>query len=183
MPTRLPRYSRTPTPLKILIGRPEHLFMQALGRFRYLTAEQFTRLLYGTNVLPYVRKHLTELYHARYIERVFPPIEPGQGSSKAVYCLDQKGYDYLKERGLAPEGRFRASEEKKRALPFQQHTEKANDLMITAHLLPKSDARVRITRWKSERELKLTPIRIPLADQTIGLVPDGWGYCPQGGLG
>src|SRR4051812_46871416 len=111
MADRLPTFGRTARPLQVKLGRPHDAILRAVGRYRYLSAYQLTRLIYGTQVLKRVMKHASELYHGRYLNRARLPSLTPFGASRSFYCLDQKGYDYLKAGGLAPEGRFKASEE------------------------------------------------------------------------
>jgi hypothetical protein len=165
MADRLPTVGRTPRPLQIKIGKPEHAMLVTVGRYRYLSAEQFRRLIWGSKVIKRVMKHASGLYHARYLNRVELPSLTRFGSPLNFYCLDQKGYDYLTADGLQPEGRFKASEEAKRGPVFLKHTEQSNDLMILSHCLARVDPRVTVTRMKTERELRLS---------NLSAIPDGW---------
>jgi hypothetical protein len=118
-------------------------------------------------------KHMSELYHSKYVSRVFLPTLSPHGSPRAFYCLDTKGFNHLKSQGLAG-GRFKGTEQVKRRWLFLQHTEQSNDLMILAHLLAKNDSRVDVARMKTERELRHQPVYVRVGQEKVGVVPDGW---------
>src|SRR5688572_9579560 len=107
MSARLPRFGRAPNYPPITINRTKHALLAAIGRFTYLSAFQAARLLYSPRSITWVQDELSQLYHAGYLERVYLYPSAPRGSGLAVYVLDNQGYKYLREAGLAPEGRFR----------------------------------------------------------------------------
>src|SRR6478672_13780202 len=127
---RVPRFSRDPNYPPITINHSKHQLLQAVGRYTYLTAPQLTRLLYSQGSLTFVQEQLSQLYQAKYLERLYPYPTTPKGAPLAAYCLDNLGYQYLKEAGVAPEGRFRASDQGKRHPFFLRHSLAANDLLI-----------------------------------------------------
>lgn len=177
---RLPRYTRVATYPPIHIGRPKQQILTAVGRFQYLSAMQVARLLFSVGSLTYVRRHLMELFHAAYLRRIFLPTITPLGSSRAIYCLDRKGYRHLKATGMAPEGRFHADEQPTREWLFLQHTLAANEILIAAHLLPRSGSGVTLAQMRTERELKRAMVYVPDGDVQIGLAPDSWLDLRQG---
>jgi hypothetical protein len=152
----------------------------AIARFHYLSAIQLTRLLFSPGSLTYVRRHVMELFHGGYLRRVFLPTITPMGSSRAIYCLDAKGYRYLKPRGLAPHGRFRPDEDATREWLFLSHTLAANDVLIAAHLLSAQPIGVTIAHVTTERELKRSVVYVSDAAHRIGVAPDGWVDFRQG---
>src|SRR4051812_49148586 len=93
---RLPRFERVARFRPVTIGRPKHLILAAIGRYHYLSAPQLTRLLYADGSLTFVRHHLMELFHARFLQRLYLRTSTPHGSPLAIYALDRRGYAYLK---------------------------------------------------------------------------------------
>jgi hypothetical protein len=156
-----------------LINSSRHQLLVALGRYTYLSAPELTRLLYGTKILKFVMGHLSWLYNNGYAERVFLPAK-GRGRALAIYTLTNKGYSYLKQQGLEPQGRFRASEQAERRPWFLEHTLAANDLLILSELLAQRDTSTTLVRMKTERELKHSPSYVDLPGRRSAVIPDGW---------
>ena len=171
---RLPRYQRVAGYPEIWIGRPKQLILEALGRFHYLTAPQIARLAFSPTSLSYVRQHLSELYQAGYVNRLYLPVTRPCGSPLAVYCLDRKGLAYLRRSGEVPDGRFRPGEEGERSGTGLRHTLEANDFLILAHRLARERGDVSVAQMRTERELRRTPMRIGEGRRRISLIPDGW---------
>lgn len=178
--SHLPRYRRAEGYPEIRIGRPEHLILDALARYHYLTAPQLTRLLFSPTSLTYTQEHLKGLFHAGYTQRLYLPTPTPCGSSLAIYALDKKGFAYLKAKDAAPGGRFRTSEQQNREALFLKHTLSVNDLLILAALLAKQHKDITIARMLHERELKRSPIYVPVGKERIGVVPDCWLDLRQG---
>lgn len=182
MSQRLPKYHRAEHFPDVAIGRPKHLILEAVGRYHYLSADQLARLLFSPGSLTYVRDHLKELFHARYLSRLFPPTLAPRGAHKAVYTLDRRGYAYLKGQGLEPPGRFRPSENAEREWLFMRHTQSANDLLILAALLARQDPQLELYRILTEHELKRQPVYVTVDGHRVGVVPDGWVDLRRGDL-
>jgi len=164
------------------VGRPKHLLLQAVGRFDYLTADQLTRLVYGSKVLNYVRDHLKELYQDRYLERLYlypdfdDPSASPYGSPLAVYCLASKGIAYLRKMGGTFPQRFNPSEQARRNNRFLRHTIEANDLLIQCHALARCDSTSQLVSFTTERELKRNPGVTRLNGKLVKVIPDGWAH-------
>lgn len=171
---RLPRYHRALSYPPVTIGRPKKLILEAIGHFHYLTAPQLTALLFHPGSLTYVQRHCKELFHAGYLRRVYLPKITPLGSSKAIYALDNPGYRYLRSLGLAPEGRFRPSEQARREYLYLEHTLCANDFLILAHRLARESAGIVISDMKTERELKRRASWVQDGKERLYVVPDGW---------
>lgn len=153
---RLPRYRRTETVPAITIGRPKHQLMTLLGRFGYLSADQLAALAYRPTVITFVRDHLKELFHARYVRRTQLLSERPYGSPRTIHLLDTPGGRYTGTRPPDPVvGRF-----------FLEHTLAAAQLIVLARLLAFHDPTCELVEYRTERELK--PI------QRSGAIPDGW---------
>ena len=167
-PKRLPRYRRVENYPKVVIGRPKHNLLMAIARFDYLTAEQLTRLVFGTQVLRYVREHLKELYQSGYVERLYLHPHLPYGSSLAVYCLAKNGQAYVRKQGNAA-NRIEAPEPY-----FLRHTIEANDLLIQCHLLERQDSRTQLVNFATERELKRSPGYTRINGKRVSVIPDGW---------
>jgi hypothetical protein len=179
VPTRLPRYYRVEKYPPIRIGRPKRLILEAIGKFHYLTAQQSTLLLFSSGSLTYTQDHLKELFHAGYVRRIFLPKSTPLGSSLAIYALDNAGYRYLQGLGLAPEGRFRPSEQAKREELYLEHTLAANSCLILPLRLAKQNPNVRVAEVITERQMKKShPVRVkdPAGNkgESVYVVPDGW---------
>src|SRR6266496_64525 len=133
---------------------PQVNILNALGRFRYLSAEQLSRLLYPT-ALSYVQKHAPILVKEKYVEVILKPNTQQGGRPRHIYTPTAKGYRYLKKKARKPTKNWNDS---------MQHTENANDLVILAHEFAKQSGYT-VSHYMTEQELKQKP--------SGGVSPDG----------
>jgi hypothetical protein len=171
---RTPRYRRIPNYQAKPVGRPKARILSAVGRFRYLTAEQLARLLYQPSSLSYVRQHLCELYHGEYLQRVLLPSDIPHGSPHAVYCLDNRGHTWLSDRGEASPWRFRAVDQGRREGLFLKHTLASLDVLIAAHVVTRTNPRIQLNQFFTDYELKQQRFTVVINQRKHAIVPDGW---------
>jgi len=173
--TRLPRYRRVDSPLELRISPARHSILAALGRYDHLVARQINCLLARSPAsLTSTQEHLKLLFHAGYIQRLWLPTITPMGSSMAIYCLDNQGYQYLSHAGLEPSGRFRASELVQREFAFLRHHLQAIDLLVLAERLAQRYQQVSLARMRTERQLRQEPILLGSGNSRVRVVPDGW---------
>jgi len=174
MPARLPRYQRVPNYPPVKITPPRLRILEAIAQFDYLSAPQLARLLLRSTSLTYVEQDLKELFHGKWVRRVFlPRSEPG-GSPLAIYSLDNDAVALLRRQGNGPVGRFHAGEQAERERLFLKHTLEANDLLILAKQVERRQLGVTIAKLRPERELKRARIYVDVAHTKLPVVPDGW---------
>jgi len=88
--------------------------------------------------------------------------------------LDNRGYAFLKAAGQESRGRFHAQEQADREWLFLRHTLSCNDLLISAHLLAKTEPGIELVRFRTERDLKRSVLYVPDGKSKIGIASDGW---------
>jgi hypothetical protein len=170
---RLGRYQRAENYPPITIGKSEHQLLEAVARFGYISAWQLTRLLYSPASKTFVQQKLEGLYHHAYVERIpVPPATARGGTSLPAYCLDRKGWDYLKGLGLV-EGKHKSAEAAKEPM-FLRHTLSSHDLLILTHLLAKAHPPIELARFETEAELKAHPVLVTAQGEKTKVMPDGW---------
>jgi hypothetical protein len=126
---------------------PQEKILLALAEYEYLTAEQLTRLLYAPASLTHVRD-LLRAFAAESLVLVLP--SPTVTSPK-IYTLASKGSSIL-----GKHQRIRPSEEMDKTPTFLAHSLAVNDLLISAVLLAREVAGIRLSRMIFERELRGT---------------------------
>lgn len=78
--------------------------LKTLDKYRYLRTSQIHRLHFPENgTMQSARRRLKYLYNHRYVGRVIPYVQLGQGTPETAYFLDRAGEKYLKdEEGHTP---------------------------------------------------------------------------------
>src|SRR3972149_10438317 len=95
-PARLPRFSRSPSPPPMQVTQRDERILEGVHDCRLLTREQVCRLLeFGAGGTSSCKRRLTLLYHHGLLERLHLPLRGAYGASRAVYCLDRAGAEYL----------------------------------------------------------------------------------------
>lgn len=156
-----------------VVGQPEEAILRALARYHYLTAEQFTRLLYGTKVIKYVRERLKHMAEADLVQRIVMRRSGRAGGAAYAYRLGSKGRTYLQALGLEVTARYRPSEQP--LDPFLEHTLAVNDVLIAIELLTRSHPAVELGTMLHERVLKQQPVTIKQSGgRAQAVIPDGW---------
>lgn len=74
--------------------------LRSLNTFRYLKTEQIQRLVFpNCKTSMILRRRLKYLHHARFVGRIIPFEQAGNGRFSCVYYIDQQGIAYLRENG------------------------------------------------------------------------------------
>ena len=147
------------------MNRPQHLILQAVGRFQYLSNDQLRRFVYGSSVLKYVQQATSDLVKEQLLQPLYLPTLSPHGRPRTFYALTEQGYKALDDRTLPPPPRFKNKLEPFRHGLFLLHFEGSSDLMILAHDFPRRDPRFSIPRFLTEAQIKKR--RGPVG-------PDGW---------
>lgn len=141
-------------------------------QLRYLTVDQIQRLEYPKpSARSWCQERLKRLYHYGYLDRVYKPIAPGQGSSPAIYVLDKKGRDLIaaeREITKAEVGWERGADLDK-ALLFLDHSLAINDIRISFILACKHMGYK--LNWIDERTLRGANMPDYVEDTYGGRVP------------
>lgn len=157
------------------VGPADQPLLAALGRYFYLTAAQLTRLLYAPTSHKYAQARIKRLADAGYVQRLFLPRPTRTGSAPLVYTLARKGLNLLVEWGIDVDRRYRPAEVRELSYLYLAHTLALNDVLIALELLARSTPMLEIAELRHERELKLHPVTVTLADGSrAGVIPDAW---------
>ncbi len=176
--TRLPRYRRASVPPPMQLTARDIRIVRSVYEMRFLTREQVQRLEFAPSTASYCKRRLALLFHHGYLDRKFIPAPGSFGSTRAIYCLTNKGARLiaheLKTDFADLDWRPRDS---RRELYFLQHTLATNDFRICVIL-----AAQRLSfslDWVDERALRRREMRDYVADpkhdgQRLAIVPDGY---------
>lgn len=167
------RFERKPGKKNIKINKTKDRLLKAIARYDYLSSFQMDRLLFS-NSLTHVQEHAADLFDAEYFQAIPLYKSPRGGSARAIFTLDQRGYDYLKESGVIAAGRFRPTERAQRQPSTLEHTVAANDLLILSHRFSKQHPEFEVERFETEAELKRHPVYLGTSNQRVSVAPDAW---------
>lgn len=126
--------------------------IRAVHAHRVLRADQIHRLLFPSRNTANAR--LQRLFHHRFLDRRWRPVEYGQGMGQAFYLLGKRGAQLLTERqGADPSPAMGRKANRTLRSPFIEHTCTVNDVRI-AFSLGVQGAGCTLERWLREDELK-----------------------------
>ncbi len=140
----------------IKIGEREINILKDLARYRYLTADQISRLHFPKGSQSYCNERLRFLFHKPYrlINREPLPIEWGKGSPKLAYSLTKTGADLLKKNGFYADYSYqKAYKLKNSGAVYKKHEIAINEFSIAVELAVKNYGG-RIEKQISETEFK-----------------------------
>lgn len=123
------------------------------------------------------RHRLKLLYHHEFLNRIFIPVGPHEGSRPIVYCLDKRGADLVaQELGIdRAQVRWRPKRSRVSSL-FLEHTLQVNDVRIAVQLAAREQG-LELLQWVGEGQLKAMKERVPdprRAGRSLPVVPDGY---------
>lgn len=96
----LPKIKRQSGGVRFQLVDRDIEILQALNRYRFLQTGQIRTLLFPQNTtLQSTQRRLKYLYHNKYINRIIPLFQVGQGSPETAYYLDKKGIALLEDQG------------------------------------------------------------------------------------
>jgi hypothetical protein len=145
---------------------------------RFLTREQVQKLEFAPSTASYCKRRLTLLFHNGYLDRQFIPLPGSFGSSRALYCLAQKGARLLAhELAVDLADLDWRPRDMHRELYFLNHRLATNDFWICA-ILAGQRAGLSVS-WTDERILRRREMRDYVPDpkargQRLAVVPDGY---------
>lgn len=126
--------------------------LAALGRYRFLTTVQIADLWWPGCALQVVRRRLTRLFEAGYVERFRP--QTIRGSYQWIYCLARDGHRAAQQSGeLDEDVRFTSRREQIFDYRYVIHDLRLNDWVIAYRKL----APERIIEWHGPDEARLDP--------------------------
>ncbi len=171
-PRRRPRTIQQQAVLRL--GATEYTLLTGLGRYLYLTASQCTRRSYQPGSRRFVQKRLARLVDAGYCQRHLGFTQTGK--PPAVFSLTTKGWEAVRELGLATPARWRPSEAAQRGFLAYAHDLAVADLGIAAErfcavMAPRAD----LAQFRHHRLLQADPLRVRLpGGGTQKLIFDAW---------
>jgi hypothetical protein len=152
--------------------------LRAVGRYHYLTADQFLRLLYSRGSRTFVSEILARLTKAGYLHRGFvAQTDPGSDVpvSRGIWSATAKGRAFLGELGvpLLPNKHGDG-----RTPLYYDHIVPVNDALIACELFARHEAGVDLAQMVHEREIKRGPDRVELILSgkrvSTPVAADGW---------
>jgi hypothetical protein len=141
-----------------------------------VTAEQLCRLHYSPGSLNAVKARLKTLVDEGYLQADAIPSK--RLRSPYYYTLGAKGMKYLEDLGLERHVAWRAGKEVDKGTLFVEHTLELNDVLISAALLHRTDARFHLHGFLHERWLRRQPYKATWRQggqsQTFTIIPDAF---------
>jgi Replication-relaxation len=154
----------------------DHKYLQAFGRYHYLTAKHVTKLFYKAGSFTTVAARLKKLSDNEYLLPLALPTI--RAKSPFVYTLATKGREYVEGLGIElPLALYRPSREHEKGYQFFSHTLAINDFLIAAEVLTRLSTGVRIEEMLHDLSLKHDPPYLAVGahkGKKIALVPDAW---------
>jgi len=158
----------------------------------FMTGEQIEMLVFG-DLKPSSRREkanqrIRKLYHSHCIDRWFPPVAEGAGSSKQHLVLDRAGLLALAlKRGIDPSDDRIKKWRKRNHIPQNyQHTLKIQDFYGLLHLFSRQLECGEIIRWEWEDKAKIKfAMREDGRNRNVEIKPDAfciYKYNTQGGF-
>jgi hypothetical protein len=97
----LPKNKRASKGVPFALTERDFAILEALNRFRFLRTSQIKHLLFSENkTVQSTHRRLKYLFHNKYVGRVTPYVQYGQGNTETAYFLDKKGIELLKENDI-----------------------------------------------------------------------------------
>jgi hypothetical protein len=159
--------------------------LQAVNRYRYLTAAQLNRLLWPDNVADqhrYAQRRLHRLAEDGYVLALAELPRPHTGSAPKVYALGRRGRRVLVDEGVDVPSYYRPTEaaEACRNAFFMPHTLAAIDVLIAVDRLRQDRPGIELTRLLLERDLRRLRLRVSVPAtrdrpyRQVAVVPDAY---------
>lgn len=174
---RLPIHERAENPPRMRLTERDAQVILAVYQHRVLRRDQIQRLFFPSRNTANARLKL--LYHNRFLDRRFVPVEYGQGTSQALYLLDERGANVTARKLGVDRGEvnWRASHNEVGTI-FLEHTLMVNDTRI-AFTLAAEEAGYQVSKWIEERELKADADHVVTStpggrQRRVAVVPDGY---------
>ena len=148
--------------------------LRCVHDYRVLRRDQIESLLFPSKNT--ANERLKRLYHHRFLQRRWCPVEYGQGMSQALYLLDARGAEVLAEQPDADHEHigWRASKNLVSS-SFLEHTLMINDVRI-ALTLATNQAGARVRQWLGEDTLSASSdhVSIPGIPRRVAVIPDSY---------
>jgi hypothetical protein len=129
--------------------------LAALGRYRFLTTVQIADRWWPGRALQVVRRRLTKLFEAGYVERFRP--QTIRGSYQWVYCMARDGHRAAQQAGeLGADVRFTPRREQIFDYRYVIHDLRLNDWVIAYTELTKGYA----SRWHGPDDCRAEPPKL-----------------------
>lgn len=149
-------------------------------RMRFLSRKQIQRLEFKPNQARYCRARLRWLYDEGYLDRRRMDLRTGFGANMPIYCLDEKGADWiaLNQKMGRSEVDWKPRDNRVK-IYFMEHTLAINDFWIDI-VLATRESEHELVRWIDERTLKSDEMKDYVEDPSgsgrISIIPDGY-FC------
>lgn len=166
------------TPVYDVLIRGTKQLPVGVYQLQLTTAEQLCRVHYSPGSIKTIKARLKTLVDAEYLQADAIPSR-NRGNPSYYYTLGHQAMSYLGELGYDLNTAWRAVREVNKHGLFLEHTFGVNDLLISAALLHRADARYSLASFQHERVLKRAPfpvewVRRDGVAQRYNLVPDGF---------
>ncbi len=166
---------RTP----FIISEVLDTYLRELYSYRFLKAEQLTRLLHSMGSLTKVQTRLKHLTDHRYLHAFQLPTV--KSKSPYIYVVAAKGIRYLKDQGVEATAYYRPSEVTELSHGFLWHVLQLNEFLIAGRRVAKAYPAFTLASWRHDLDMKGHPMKVSLVKAGPGqkdvvkvVWPDGW---------
>jgi hypothetical protein len=154
-------------------------YLRELYSYRFLKAEQLTRLLHSMGSLTKVQARLKQLTDHRYLHAFMLPTV--KSKSPYIYVVAAKGIRYLKDQGVEATAYYRPSEITELSHSFLWHVLELNEFLIAGRRVTKAHPAFSLVSWQHDLDMKGHPMKVSLVKAGPGqkdsikvIWPDGW---------
>lgn len=127
--------------------------LRAVNSCRYLRTSQIKRIVFPENkTLQSTRRRLKYLFHNKFLGRIAPFIQIGQGEGETAYYLDKAGGELLKEYG--GDELYSYSKQNQVRTQFLKHALDLSEFRINMEIALKEHPIIAIHRFTCDFELK-----------------------------
>lgn len=153
-------------------------YLATIYTYRFLRADQVTRLFYQLGSLSKVQERLKLLVDHKYLYAFQLPTVKTR--SPYIYVVIGKGISYLQEQGIEATAYYRPSQLEELSHGFLWHVLELNDFLISAVRVGSVNPASRLEQMQHDLDLKKTPLKVsytPLGSEKAknGTIwPDAW---------
>ena len=148
----LSKHTRKKDGLNFVLTDRDIEILRAVNRCRYLRTSQIKRIVFPQNTtLQSTRRRLKYLFHNKFLGRITPFIQIGQGEGETAYYLDKAGGELLKEYG---DELYSYSQQNQVRTQFLNHALDLSEFRINMETALKSHPIIELYRFTCDFELK-----------------------------
>jgi hypothetical protein len=175
---RRSRYQRdSQNPPRLYVTVRDQAILAAVGDYRFLSSDQVQALFFHSAST--AKDRLAKLWQARFLERIYQPVLPTDGSPKALYALAREGAMLLAQRTGQDVSEFKhLTQKERRSTFFLDHTLCRNDFRIALTMACRRTRSLKLLAWRQKPEDLADCVRIPdkpgAEYHRVPLVADGY---------